>query len=169
MRDPFLEHRAVLAKVDAKFVQLHQQYRDQMVCRSGCHGCCLPGLTVGRLERDFLRAHIVASPGLAGQLTALATEHPHGVTRCELLRADGSCAVYAARPLVCRSHGAPLRLPDGRVDACPLNFRAGTPTEPGDCIDVQTLDTLRFVVGRRYAPDDDGARFPLTVAELLRP
>lgn len=169
MRDPFAEHRAVLAKVDAKFDEIQGHHREQMACRSGCHGCCLPGLTVGRLERDFLRAHIAATPGLAGQLTALAAARPHGATRCELLRADGSCAVYAARPLVCRSHGAPLRMPDGRIDACPLNFREGPPPGAGDCIDVQTLDTLRFVVGRRYAPDDDGARFPLTVAELLRP
>lgn len=169
MTDAFAEHRAVLAKVDAKFQSIQAQFGGQMACARGCHGCCLPGLTVGRLERDFLRALVQATPGLRDTLEALRQARPHGGERCELLTAEGACAVYAARPIVCRSHGAPLRLPEGTLDACPLNFRAQPLADLGDCIDVQTLDTLRFVVGRRYAPDDDGSRFPLTIAHLLEP
>ena len=118
---------------------------------------------------DFLRAHVRQTQGLDERLRQLQAHPPHGEQRCELLDADGRCAVYAARPIVCRSHGAPLRLPDGQLDACPLNFEGEDLARLGDCIDVQTLDTLRFVVARRYDPHDDGRRYPLTIDELLSP
>jgi len=166
------EYRAVLAKVDAKFADIRGRHEASFGCRNGCHACCAPGLRVATVEQQHLAEHIRMTPGLRTQLEALAAADPHGGTRCALLMADGACAVYEARPLICRSHGAPVRVREAgqvRLDVCSLHFRgvqlAALP--PGDCIDVETLNTLLFVVNRRAHPDDAGERHLLTLEAIL--
>ncbi len=59
-------------------------------------------------------------------LAARATGGDPGV--CPALDDGGRCAVYASRPVICRTHGLPIRFapPNARslpiVDACPRNF-----------------------------------------------
>lgn len=91
-----------------------------------------------------------------------------GIDRCAALDTAGRCKIYAARPLVCRSHGAPIRMREGSlpvVQACHRNF---THTEPdADCIvDQTTLSALVLAVDR--AAGGDGTRVELAslVAEL---
>jgi hypothetical protein len=168
MQDRLAEYRAVVAKVDAKFEEIRARHAASFACASGCHACCAPGLTVSGVEKAAIAEHIQAHD-LQGTLEALDRERPHGDARCRFLDAAGQCAIYAVRPIVCRSHGAPVRVPGGRLDACPLNFR-GVPLDrlaPTDSIHVETLSTLLFVIGRRFDPQDEGRRFPLTVAGLL--
>src|SRR5690606_34830681 len=115
-------------KVDAKFAEIRAARGGDMQCASGCHGCCEPGLTVPPLEATAIRRHLAAEPAAAAQVAELAAADPHGGTRCALLTAEGRCAIYAARPLICRSHGAPVAFrtaADGpwQLDVCPLNFK----------------------------------------------
>lgn len=42
---------------------------------------------------------------------------------------SGACMVYDWRPVVCRTHGPPLRERDGDVAHCPLCFTDATPSE----------------------------------------
>ena len=42
---------------------------------------------------------------------------------------SGACTVYAWRPVVCRTHGPPLRERDGDVAHCPLCFTDATSAE----------------------------------------
>jgi hypothetical protein len=83
--------------------------------------------------------------------------------RCAALDAQGRCSIYAARPIVCRSHGAPIRsgsLPV--IQSCHRNFTSVTPD--ADCIvDQETLSTLLLAVDREAG--NDGSRVHL--AELL--
>jgi Fe-S-cluster containining protein len=60
---------------------------------------------------------------------------------CPLLDDNGSCRLYAHRPLSCRSFGYPARLGWELLDPCPLNFttatceeieRAGVAFDPAD-------------------------------------
>ena len=96
--------------------------------------------------------------------------------RCAALEDDGRCLVYDARPIVCRSHGAPVRLygeADGRrfpmVVACPLNFPAGPEKADADCIlDQETLSATLIAVDHADADEhgrDRGER--LVVGALL--
>ena len=49
---------------------------------------------------------------------------------CPVLDPDsGACLLYAWRPVVCRTHGPPLRERDGDVAHCPLCFTNATPAE----------------------------------------
>jgi hypothetical protein len=174
--DPrWAEYRAVLAKVDAKFAEIAARHPQQMACQRGCHGCCQPGLSVSAIEAAHIRAWLQAHPLVAGELRALAEVDPHRGARCALLDAAGQCSIYAARPLLCRVHGAPTRTPqpDGSValDVCPLNF-ADSPldaVESVNFIDQQLVATLLYVVGRRFDPADSGERTPLQPDALLGP
>lgn len=168
------EYLAVLAKVDAKFTEIHDRHANRFQCRLGCHTCCAPGLSVSRVEQARLADHIRTTPGLEQALRDLEREQPHADTRCNFLDAQGKCLVYEARPVICRSHGAPVRVTlqqVARLDVCPLNF-AGvdlTTLAAGDCIDVETLNTILYVVNRRYDADGAGQRFALTVRGVLEP
>lgn len=173
----FAEYRAVLAKVDAKFAEIQARHPAAFACRRGCHGCCAPGLSVTEVERAHIAAWLRADPARIDRLQALAAQDPHGGTRCALLDADGTCAIYAVRPMLCRAHGAPTRLAaepgaPPRHDVCPLNFAA--PTDPplaalpaGDVIDQTLLATLLSVVDRRHDPARAGLRTPLQLPDIL--
>jgi len=89
--------------------------------------------------------------------------------RCAALDANGRCSIYAARPIVCRSHGAPIRMHDARslpvVTACSNNFTARGPAaaDPDCIIDQETLSAMVLAVDRDAG--GDGTRIDL--AELL--
>lgn len=91
--------------------------------------------------------------------------------RCAALEADGRCAIYQARPLVCRSHGLPVRMVSPRglpvVDACVLNFTERGPAEAdADCIlDQANLSLTLGAIARAHAAetgDDAGERFAIS-------
>jgi uncharacterized protein len=74
--------------------------RPGVPCRPGCAECCLP-LTVFPIEaaaildgRDLLAVEPADQAG-AGQA-------------CAFLRPDRSCAIYPARPFLCRTRGIPV-------------------------------------------------------------
>jgi hypothetical protein len=178
---PFAEYLAVLAKIDAKFSDIVQRHPSAFACQVGCHACCQPGLTVSSVEAARIRAAVAADPALQEALRWLA-DHPQwrsadGVaTRCDLLGPDGRCSIYAVRPALCRTHGAPtwVRQPDGQTlrDVCSLNF-AGIDLQELDAVDgmdLATVSTLLFVVGQRYAQKagvDGQKRIPLQPQVLL--
>jgi Fe-S-cluster containining protein len=63
---------------------------------------------------------------------------------CPALDPDsGACLLYAWRPVVCRTHGPPLRERDGDVAHCPLCFTTATPAQieaartTGDVDDIE--------------------------------
>ncbi|MCS6899431.1 MAG: YkgJ family cysteine cluster protein, partial [Myxococcales bacterium] len=143
--------RQLASKVDAFFARVEARYGEAMECRSGCHDCCLPGLTctgveakvlrealrrLPETERERLRARLASSPG----------------DRCVLLDEAGRCIVYEARPMICRSHGIPVRIRDRQglplLEACPRNFRteslAALPAS--DILDQETLSAMLLAI-----------------------
>ncbi len=172
---PLEQYAELLRRLDEKFAEIQSKYPAEFSCRLGCHQCCVPNLTVGPLERDALRAYLQSRPEIAEQAKQLEAENPHGGTRCTFLQSDGGCLIYEARPLVCRSHGAPLQTRDPYNeqqrfrDVCPLNFTtteiASLPAE--SVLNLDTLNTLLSLVTRLAHPEDE-SRTPLRVAEILR-
>jgi Fe-S-cluster containining protein len=147
-------YQRLLSQVEAQFDELHARFSGAMRCASGCHSCCHPSLTVSPLEARALRALFEAQPERLKQALELEERNPHQGARCPLLSEEGLCVAYEARPLVCRSFGAPLAQledparPDERSLAlCELNFTGeheallATLTS-GDVIDTHATDTL---------------------------
>jgi Fe-S-cluster containining protein len=105
---------------------------------------------VGPLEAAHLRAALASDPARAEKLRALEASNPHRNRRCAFLEAAGGCGIYELRPIVCRSHGAPLQFraenEETRFrDACALNF---TSTSLADlpATDIMNLDTLNTLL-----------------------
>lgn len=177
--DDYSEYRAVLAKVDAKFAEIEQRHPQQFACRRGCHSCCLPGLTVAEVERAHIAEWLDRHPETVAHLQQLAASDPHSSQRCAFLDAQGGCAVFAVRPLMCRVHGAPTRVTGQSgggvvLDVCRLNF-AG-PQAPllsdlptADFVDQQLVATLLYVVGQRFAGPLAGRRTVLRLGPILQP
>ena len=145
------------AKVDAFFARVEARHGDDMRCHTGCSDCCHVRLTVTSVEAAAIRAEVAGWPEAARR--ALAEVGP--ADRCAALDGAGRCRIYAARPIVCRSHGAPVRMRRGAlpvVEVCPRNF---TRTEPAaDCVlDQTTLSALVLAVDREAG--GDGARVDL--------
>lgn len=170
----FAYYSQLLRKVDEKFNEIRQRHQQSMKCQQGCHGCCLPDLTVSALEAshiaNYLRNH--------ADVDALAREAEEkdafAGSRCSFLNMQGSCTIYEARPIVCRSHGVPIRFEGEEkqmlVDVCPLNFDDVelADIDAADFINIDTLNTILAAIAKQFAPNDMGDRVPLRRSEILR-
>lgn len=168
--DDLAEYRALVQKVDAAVAATTKRAGDQVTCRSGCSSCCVDGLSVLPVEAFAIAAHVAAHG-----LTTLRADGD----ACVFLDGDGRCVVYAARPLLCRTHGLPLRTTTTTeqaarsrrslrivddVSVCALNFTGRTPAAD-ESIDADLLLKLLVTVDRRFrlraAIPDDEARVAL--------
>src|SRR5262245_1390110 len=124
-------YRELIQRVDELATKLSSYYSGHLACRAGCSGCCRHHLSVFRVEAAAIQEAIDALPETvrsrlerqAREASADSAQGSHTV--CPLLVED-RCAVYSARPLICRTQGLPLLFESGDgekvVDFCPLNF-----------------------------------------------
>lgn len=142
----------VQAKVDAFFQRVSGRHGDDMQCATGCSDCCHVRLTVTQVEAAAILAEIATWTD-ARRATLRANAAAASPDRCAALDSAGRCLIYAARPITCRSHGAPIRMrPDGArslpvVQSCFRNFTHTTP-DPDCVIDQETLSALTLTVDR---------------------
>ncbi len=167
-------YRELTAKVDAFFARVQARHANEMLCGSGCHDCCRVALSVTAVEAAPIRAFLASASAATRARLAARASHPDPA-RCVALEDDGRCAIYDVRPLVCRSHGVPIRQrePGGAatVSTCFRNFTTGgvASADPDCVLDQTTLSTLLLAIDAAHAAEtssERGARVPL--AELLR-
>jgi len=123
------------SRVDDHFETATRRTPEAYACAEGCETCCHQRFSVFEVEavpvREALAELAETDPVLRQRVREQATDPDHS-DRCALL-VDGRCAVYAARPMICRSHGLPvaIRGADGEteLDCCPLNFRGDREVE----------------------------------------
>jgi uncharacterized protein len=140
--------RQVAQKADAFFDQVQAVCASSMRCRAGCTECCQQDLNVlfaegvaivrgwSNLPRET-RAALISSAGRPAPARGEA---------CALLDAAGRCSVYAWRPLICRTHGLPLRRSGPGWSSCRLNFTPDEPQPPAECILNEGLLTAGLTV-----------------------
>jgi hypothetical protein len=125
---PFLnELERFYRRVDLDACLIYKLDPDRFHCGTGCHDCCIDGLSVFEIEAAYIARH---------HRHLLVQQKPHPEGRCPFLNAAGACVIYQYRPYVCRTQGLPLRWIDdpqdgGAVeirDICPLNDK-GQPLE----------------------------------------
>jgi hypothetical protein len=167
----------LFAKVDAFFGRAAERFPGPagITCHAGCADCCRRRFSVTAIEAEVIAEGLASLP--AATRAALATRATGGDPGvCPALEADGRCAIYASRPVICRTHGLPIRFaadlpgpagPDGAagprqlpvVDACPRNFGGrDLASLPGDGVLDQT--TLSTVLGAIDAARADEAGRP---------
>lgn len=127
------------ARVDAHFEAAVARSPSSFRCAEGCDACCHQRFSVFEVEaapvREALARLAVDDPALRQRVADQGADAD--LEHCALL-VDGRCAVYEQRPMICRSHGLPVAVPDPSpapedppgtlvVDRCPLNFTDAPP------------------------------------------
>ncbi|WP_263409603.1 YkgJ family cysteine cluster protein [Terriglobus tenax] len=126
-----------------------------LTCHAGCHQCCIGVFPISALDAHRLRSAYELSPKRAtiqqrveaavqrltptfpGDPTTglLDTEDPAfddfaNDEPCPVLDpATGTCDLYEARPIPCRTFGPPMRTEDDGLAVCELCFTTATPEE----------------------------------------
>ena len=144
-------YRALLARVDQLCARIVAEFSDQLACRAGCAACCtLQGVLP--VEAASLALAWRELPAAAAAVLSARVHAATGQERCPLL-SDDRCPLYAARPIICRTHGLPLLIEtaDGtRVDRCPLNF-TGRASLPGTAvIHLERLNSALVAANRHF-------------------
>jgi Fe-S-cluster containining protein len=144
-------YRALIAQVDQLCARIVDAFPAEIACRVGCSACCtLQGVLpveAASLALALRQLPVVEAAALRRRLSEAT-----GDERCPLL-SDDCCPLYAARPVICRTHGLPLLVEDEhgrRVDRCPLNF-TGLETLPGTAIiNLETLNRALVATNQHY-------------------
>ena len=142
-----------IEQVDQLSARLTARYHAHLNCRAGCSGCCHHHLSFFPVEAASIRAAIESLPDETQQLLhqqaeAVNEREARGeAVACPLLVND-RCAIYAARPVICRTQGLPLlyQAEDGNqeVDFCPLNFTSEEAIATLDENHLVSLDDLNL-------------------------
>ena len=143
-----LDHYAQLtAQIDAFSAGITERHSNALRCRLGCTACCRQDLTVGHVEAASILLWLESNP-LPPPDPSKTPEDDHplfddlaGPAACAFLSAGGGCGIYPVRPAICRSHGLPIKLEDGTLDTCPLNFEGGA-LDAVPTVDLLDLGTL---------------------------
>lgn len=146
-------YHQLTTRIDAFFSRVASRHASDLKCASGCDLCCHQRLTITAVEAAAIRDWaLTLSPDQRDSITAAARSTD--LSRCSALDPSGRCRIYAARPLVCRSHGIPIRLRDSRslpvITSCELNFNARGPdaADPDCILDQELISTMLGLVDR---------------------
>lgn len=161
--DPLRNLRALRHKVDHHAAQVMAAHPQRFACRAGCAGCCHSERRVFDVELAALRGAVDA---LAPEVRAQLRAGDEG--RCSLLLPEGRCAVYTERPILCRSHGLPLRI-EQQLDVCPLNFVGEdlSALPPEQLLSVDAVTTVLVVVNQLYCQETGGEAGRRTAVGVL--
>jgi Fe-S-cluster containining protein len=174
--DPLAALKALQHKASAFFEDFAQRHAHDMACRKGCTACCHVDLSLFRAEAHCVLAWVQElNAQEQQQLYTLLFErqqedeagltlkkpNPVGAKHepCAFLVQD-ACSIYAARPTVCRTQGAPLlwrsedpNAPNTRhLDVCPVHpgaKRAEWP-DPAEALDLDRLNTLLVLTQKDF-------------------
>lgn len=105
-------------KVDALSEKLEKMHRPHLACKMGCDLCCMD-YSIFPIE-FYSIAHRLEQQKVKIKLPSVTRQD-----NCVFLK-DHVCAIYAERPIICRTHGLPLLYvneeEEWELSACELNF-----------------------------------------------
>jgi len=179
------EYEQLVARVEELTAQIAARRAGDLACGKGCTGCCKVQLSLSPLEADAVRLALAGlSMGTRERLRARARElaargelAPDAA--CVMLEPDGGCAIYASRPLVCRTQGHALRYPagslppetifatgaGGEITWCPLNYGVEPPRSE-DVLEAERIDEVLAVLNRLEADDPEAALERTSMVDL---
>jgi len=167
-------YRQLVAKVDAQWARSAQMLGARLHCGPGCYDCCRQHISVFPVEAVNIALAVDALPGDAADALRRRGARTPADGPCPLLDADGHCALYAARPIICRTQGLPLLVATDNGDqvaACPLNKVDGAPLPAAAVVDLERLNRILAAVNRLFvqtAMPKAPERIPIAAALEIR-
>lgn len=167
----YSNYTQLLVKVDEAFAAVSTRHSQSFSCGPGCFSCCRSGLSVLPVEAEYIKDWLQNNPAVKSMIKDKKTMM-NAVSHCEFLDNKGCCVIYEARPIICRSHGAPISWTDPEQvpavskesrDVCPLNFKGEDiyALDGQDVISLDKLNTLLSLINRHITQSDDATRVPL--------
>jgi Fe-S-cluster containining protein len=166
------DYQALLALVDQLGGCVQQKYAAHIACKKGCDLCCR-NLSIFPVEALSLALALQQLPSTMQQRIHQKAAAAISDMSCPLLE-EQACTLYAFRPIICRTHGLPLRTVYNRrqsIGFCQHNFK-NLATIPDDAIINldpinRTLAAVNAVLVSEVAPV---RRLPerLSIAEAIQ-
>lgn len=151
LNDLLQNYHNLVGKIDSLCNGVMTQCADSISCRKGCDSCCRH-FSVFWVEAVNLARYVAALPQKQAALLRKKAGELAGQDACPLLF-DGACSLYAARPIICRTHGLPILTRSETtqsVDFCPKNFTQ-VDTIPGHLvIDLDTLNNTLVAINALF-------------------
>jgi uncharacterized protein len=165
-------YRAFRERVDRICREIEAEFGTHLSCRAGCDSCCRH-LSLFPVEAAALATALDDLPPARAERIRNRARRASPEDPCPLLE-KGGCLLYAARPLICRTHGLPLLTGhEGAksVDFCPLNFQ-GIASLPGKAvIDLDRLNTTLAAINALFVAkafaDTSLEKDRITIADAL--
>ena len=169
--DLFENYETLIAKVDEKCAETWAAESSRMACKAGCSTCCRH---IGLFPVEAIRLRLALDTLSDERKAAIQSvaEVTQDEDACPLLE-NGICALYANRPIICRTHGFPILLEDGRTDFCPLNFTDGEAINEESKIALSNLNSMLAAVNQVFLKESGteeifgDERVPLADALLM--
>ncbi|WP_430811366.1 MULTISPECIES: YkgJ family cysteine cluster protein [unclassified Carboxylicivirga] len=166
------DYKVLRDEIDAAADRLWKEHSANMSCKKGCDKCCL-NFDVFPIEFDAIKEEVAAKyPNVLQQ----AKPDELG-EKCFFLK-DHQCALYEARPIICRTHGYPLLYMNEGGDQwelshCELNFTSVDEDyfHEENCYPQDTYNSRLFMMNKEYvktAHPDKGEFDLVPLVELLR-
>jgi Fe-S-cluster containining protein len=169
--------------VDRAMAEAVRKSGPWLLCRPGCHECCIGPFPITPLDAARLREGLTELAGRDPQRaarvrwraqsaverigrefpvdpvqTVLEVEEAAGDELCPALDpATGTCDLYTARPITCRTFGPAVRLRSESLGICELCYRGATDEQIAACqvavdpdgLEAELIDKLERTAGPR--------------------
>ena len=161
--------RDLIQIVDAAMAEAARKSGAWLACRPGCYECCIGPFAITQLDAMRLRAGLAdldaRDPERAAEVRRRAQESVERMRRenpadplgnalerdavaedelCPALDpATGTCDLYAARPITCRTFGPAVRFGAESIAVCELCYRGASNAEIAACevaVDPENLE-----------------------------
>jgi Fe-S-cluster containining protein len=168
---------ALIQIVDAALAEAARKSGPWLLCRPGCAECCMGEFAITQLDADRLRRGLAElearEPERAARVRQRAREaiarYPVFADEepCAALDPEtGTCDLYVARPITCRTFGPPARVGSEAVGVCELCFQGASDAEIAACeveFDPEGIEGVLLV----ELAEKTGLRGETTVAMAL--
>ena len=132
--------RQLLGSIAAALAEAARRSGEWLVCRPGCHECCLGAFPISALDALRLREGLAAlervdrARAAAIRARAEAYQESSDDVACPALDPEtGHCGLYESRPIACRAFGPATRIGEGAVGACELCYAGADDEEIARC------------------------------------
>ena len=143
----------MITDVDRCSRRIISRHKVHIACTKGCVGnCCRIHISVYPVEAVSVALALQEQPPDIRRRIQRKAQQAGTFGPCPLL-ADGACQLYAARAVICRTHGLPVSTVyrgHRSVGFCQKNFRHLSYIPAEDVIDLDQLNKRLAAINRRF-------------------